>query len=203
MSNILFVWITILKSPEYSLLIQSSVHFWSILGLCFALDPSTIPPSLHLSNSSLTVTYQGESPPGPPPDKMVRRSMISDPGVALALPQAHADVVIARGQYYWEVDVCNSSVYRIGKNSLEFVLVGLMPVCLLLPETLAVSQQDCACLGPHSHVYTHAHVIRHSFIVHSATKRLDRCKTVDHWQSNAGKMISILSVLSNYWNKLP
>lgn len=204
MSNVLFVWITILKSSEYSLLIQTSVHFWSILGLCFSLDPSTVPPSLHLSNSSLTVTYQGESPPGPPPDNKVRRSMTSDLGVTLALPQACADVVIARGQYYWEVDVCNSSVYRVGKNSLEFVLVGLMPVCLLLPETLTVSQQDCACLSPHSHVYTHAHVIRLHFIVHSATKRLERCKTIDHWLSNIGKMIPIFSILSNYYpNILP
>ncbi|XP_044059021.1 uncharacterized protein LOC122879218 isoform X2 [Siniperca chuatsi] len=88
-------------------------------GLCFALDPSTVPPSLHLSNSSHTVTYQGRSPPGPPPDNKVRRSMTSDPRVTLALPEVCADVVIARGQYYWEVDVCNSSIYRIGVSSLD------------------------------------------------------------------------------------
>lgn len=105
----LIVWLTIIK-------ILSSI-LWSILGLCFALDPSTVPPSLHLSNSSLTVTYQEESPPGPPPDNRVSRTLTSDPGVTPALPQVCADVVIVRGQYYWEVDVCNSSVYRIGKNS--------------------------------------------------------------------------------------
>ncbi|XP_051252484.1 probable E3 ubiquitin-protein ligase MID2 isoform X2 [Dicentrarchus labrax] len=91
----------------------------SVFGLCFSLDSSTVPPSLHLSNSSLTITYHGESPPGPPPDNKVRRSMTPDPRVLLALPQICADVVIARGQYYWEVDVCNSSVYRIGVSSLD------------------------------------------------------------------------------------
>ncbi|XP_033486369.2 uncharacterized protein LOC117259232 [Epinephelus lanceolatus] len=91
----------------------------SVFGLCFALDASTVPPSLHLSNSSLTVTYQGETPPGLPPDSKARRSLTSDPGVTPALPQVCADVVIARGQYYWEVDVCNSSVYRIGVSSLD------------------------------------------------------------------------------------
>eukprot|EP00064_Thunnus_orientalis_P017857 superscaffoldBa00003914_g17943 len=89
-------------------------------GLCFALDPSTVPPPLRLSNSSLTVFYQGESPPGPLPDNRARRSMMtSDPGVMLALPQVCADVVITRGQYYWEVDVCNSSIYRVGVSSLD------------------------------------------------------------------------------------
>ena len=53
--------------------------------------------------------------------------MTSDPTVTPALPQVCADVVIVRGQYYWEVDVCNSSVYRIGETSVKFVLVGLMP----------------------------------------------------------------------------
>ncbi|XP_071328002.1 uncharacterized protein [Trachinotus anak] len=87
----------------------------SVFGLCFALDPSSVPSSLHLSNASLTVTFQG--PSTPPPDNKVRRSKVtSDP---LALPQVCADVVIARGQYYWEVDVCNSCVYRIGVISLD------------------------------------------------------------------------------------
>ncbi|TDH15222.1 hypothetical protein EPR50_G00029080 [Perca flavescens] len=91
----------------------------SVFGLCFALDPLTIPPSLHLSHSSLTVTYHGENSPGLPLGNTVRRSMTSDPTATLALPQVCADVVIARGQYYWEVDVCNSSVYRIGVSSLD------------------------------------------------------------------------------------
>ncbi|XP_040901509.1 uncharacterized protein LOC121186779 [Toxotes jaculatrix] len=89
----------------------------SVYGLCFALDPSSVPPSLHLSNTSLTVTYQG--PLTPPPDNEVRRSATSDPRVLLALPWVCADVVIARGQYYWEVDVCNSSMYWIGVISLD------------------------------------------------------------------------------------
>ncbi|XP_018539510.1 uncharacterized protein LOC108888156 [Lates calcarifer] len=90
----------------------------SVFGLSFALDPSSVPPSLHLSNSSLTVTYQGR--PTLSLDNKVRRStMTSDPGVLLALPQVCADVVITQGQYYWEVDVCNSYMYRIGVVSLD------------------------------------------------------------------------------------
>nr|XP_046244618.1 probable E3 ubiquitin-protein ligase MID2 isoform X2 [Scatophagus argus] len=86
----------------------------SVFGLCFALDSSSVPPVLHLSSSSLKITYKGQRPP----DK-VSKSMTSDPRVMLALPQVCADVVIVRGQYYWEVDVCNSSVYRIGVRSLD------------------------------------------------------------------------------------
>ncbi|KAI9529015.1 hypothetical protein NQZ68_015782 [Dissostichus eleginoides] len=80
----------------------------SVFGLCFALDSSTVPPSLHLSASSLTVTHSD-----PSPDPGVSRSMTSDPWVA----QVCSDVIITGGQYYWEVDVCNSSVYRIGVSS--------------------------------------------------------------------------------------
>ncbi|XP_037310958.2 uncharacterized protein LOC119197931 [Pungitius pungitius] len=83
----------------------------SVSGLHFALDCSNVPPSLALSNFSLTVTYQGENPPQ---GHDARRSTTCDP-----LPQVSADVVIARGQYYWEVDVCNSSVYRIGVRPLD------------------------------------------------------------------------------------
>nr|XP_029133730.1 uncharacterized protein LOC109986280 [Labrus bergylta] len=104
----------------------------SVYGLCFSLDPSTAPPSLHLSNSSLTVAYKEDSPPGPPRDPMVRRSLSLDPP-GILVPLVCADVVIRRGQYYWEVDVCNSSVYRIGKICDKFV-------CILQ----TVSQQDCA-----------------------------------------------------------
>lgn len=118
-TNIFFCFNGLLAQKEQNILFIFSV--WFTLGLLFALDPSTVPPSLHLSNFSLTITYHGESPPGPPPDNKVSRSMTSDPQPTLAVPQVCADVVIARGQYYWEVDVCNSSVYRIGKNPLEFV----------------------------------------------------------------------------------
>lgn len=87
---------------------------WPVLGLHFALDPSTAPPSLHLSNSSLTVTYHEEnSPTLLPEDKIGKPGMTSGPG---ALLHVCADVVIVRGQYYWEVDVCNSSIYKIGKK---------------------------------------------------------------------------------------
>lgn len=85
--------------------------------------------------------------------------MASDPEVLQPFPQVCADVVIARGQYYWEVDVCNSSMYRIGKNSLEFVFAGLMPALSLLPEeTVIISQQDCACSSLQSHKDTHTHI---------------------------------------------
>lgn len=91
----------------------------SISGLSFALDPSSVPPSLHLSNSLLTVTYRGECLPRA--GGAAGTKATSDPGVVTALPEVCADVVIARGQYYWEVDVCNSSVYGIGKSLFWFV----------------------------------------------------------------------------------
>ncbi|KAK5868224.1 hypothetical protein PBY51_009257 [Eleginops maclovinus] len=87
----------------------------SVFGLCFSLDSSTVPASLHLSSSSLTVTHLD-----PSPHTGVSRSIVpSAPAVALPLPQVCADVIITGGQYYWEVDVCNSSVYRIGVSSPE------------------------------------------------------------------------------------
>lgn len=155
-------------SEKRNILFFDPLLWWSISGLHFALDPLTVPPSLHLSSSFLTITHQGDSPSGPPAEDKVRRSMNSDP----VLPEVCADVVIKRGQYYWEVDVCNSSVYRIGENSPEFVLVGLRPACLLFSESHTISQQDCACLRPQSYVNTHAHVIRRK--VQSATKCLVR-----------------------------
>lgn len=100
----------------------SCLIFWSVSGLRFVLDPSRVPPSLQLSSSSLTVTYQGEA-----------SAVTPDPGV---LPHVCADVVVARGQYYWEVDVCNSSVFRIGKNSPQLVWVGLVP------ESFTIIEQD-------------------------------------------------------------
>lgn len=104
----------------YMLYLICSVLFllWPNLGLHFALDhldASTAPPSLRLSDSSLTVTYHEENPPVPAPEgKIGRPVMTSDPGT---LHHIRADVVIARGQYYWEVEVCNSSIYKIGKNN--------------------------------------------------------------------------------------
>ncbi|XP_057695461.1 uncharacterized protein LOC130917790 isoform X2 [Corythoichthys intestinalis] len=87
--------------------------------LHFALDPVTAPPSLHLSNSCLTVTYQEAIPLGPLPNNVRRLMTTSDPRVMDYLPQVCADVVIAQGQYYWEVEVCNSSLYKIGVTSLD------------------------------------------------------------------------------------
>ncbi|XP_013881151.1 uncharacterized protein LOC106530123 isoform X2 [Austrofundulus limnaeus] len=86
----------------------------SVYGLCFALDPSSVPPSLHLSNSCCTVSYCGGSLPALHLQNQTRVN--SD---CVSLPHVCADVVITRGQYYWEVDVCNSSVYRVGVMSLD------------------------------------------------------------------------------------
>ncbi|XP_029028323.1 cardiomyopathy-associated protein 5-like [Betta splendens] len=88
----------------------------SVFGLHFALDPSCVPPNLHLSSSFRTVTYQEESPPV---NRVKRSRAASGPRVLLPFPHVCADVVIARGQYYWEVDVCNSSAYRIGVVSSD------------------------------------------------------------------------------------
>uniref|UniRef100_UPI0037E86082 uncharacterized protein n=1 Tax=Semicossyphus pulcher TaxID=241346 RepID=UPI0037E86082 len=89
----------------------------SVFGLCFALDPLTVPPSLHLSNSYLTIAFKRQSLPDKPQDTKVRRPLTYDPSVTI--PPVCADVLITRGQYYWEVDVCNSSVYRVGVSSLD------------------------------------------------------------------------------------
>ncbi|XP_034023690.1 uncharacterized protein LOC117508139 [Thalassophryne amazonica] len=116
------------SSPVSSLLVpadgtidlQEEQMEQSVCGLRFSLDPSNIPPSLHLSNSFLTVTYQAESLLISPKANWVDRSRVTfEPKVALDLPQVYADVVIAVGQYYWEVDVFNSSIYRVGVSSLD------------------------------------------------------------------------------------
>ncbi|XP_036006092.1 probable E3 ubiquitin-protein ligase MID2 isoform X2 [Fundulus heteroclitus] len=90
----------------------------SVYGLCFALDPSAVPPSLRLSNSCLTVTYSDSTPSRPHPPIKVRKPAVTPDSMAL-LPHVCADVIIARGQYYWEVDVCNSSVCRVGVISSD------------------------------------------------------------------------------------
>ncbi|XP_061137201.1 uncharacterized protein LOC133155705 [Syngnathus typhle] len=89
----------------------------SVFGLHFSLDPVTAHPSVHLSNSSLTVTYQKDISPDLLPKNVKRVMMTSDPRVMAYLPQVYANVVIAHGQYYWEVEVCNSSLYKIGVSS--------------------------------------------------------------------------------------
>ncbi|XP_047451018.1 uncharacterized protein LOC125014045 [Mugil cephalus] len=89
----------------------------SVYGLRFALDSSTVPPALHLSNSSLTVSYHEESLPAPLPVKRISTPLMSSNPRACC--HVCADVVITRGQYYWEVDVCNSSIYMIGVISLD------------------------------------------------------------------------------------
>lgn len=139
---------------------------WPIVGLRFALDPSTAPPGLHLSSSSLTVSYHEESIPTPPSENNIRMSAMSSNPRACC--HVRADVVITRGQYYWEVDVCNSSSYMTGKSSPEFVSLGSVPECLLFPEILTISQQDHACLNHTSeydtqtckHTRTREHTIR-------------------------------------------
>lgn len=126
----------------------------SVSGLRFALDPASVPASLRLSNSSLTVTYHGGDPPSPPPRNDGGGTASSDPG--FTLPEACADVIIGGGQYYWEVDVCNSSVYRIGRKPPWFARAGAMPALSLFAETYIISQRGCACLRRQSHVNMHA-----------------------------------------------
>ncbi|KAL0973359.1 hypothetical protein UPYG_G00202430 [Umbra pygmaea] len=86
----------------------------SISGLKFSLKPSTTAPSLHLSTSCLTVTFRGPSPQPPQVTESLMRPESYKP-----LPQLCGDVVIVRGQFYWEVDVSNSMHYRIGVSSLD------------------------------------------------------------------------------------
>lgn len=129
----------------------------SVSGLRFALDPASVPPSLRLSNSSLTVTFRGGDPPSPPPRMDGGGTVSSDPG--LTLPEACADVIVGGGQYYWEVDVCNSSVYRIGKKPPRFARAGPMPAPSLFAETYIISQHGWACLRRRSHV--NMHVLAH------------------------------------------
>ncbi|XP_043086375.1 cardiomyopathy-associated protein 5-like [Puntigrus tetrazona] len=71
----------------------------SVSGLLFSLDSSCSDSSLHLSSSALTVAVTGH----------VSSSRDGGP-----LPQVSGSVSVSRGQYYWEVDVCNSAIYRIG-----------------------------------------------------------------------------------------
>ncbi|KAA0701659.1 hypothetical protein E1301_Tti020955 [Triplophysa tibetana] len=74
----------------------------TFIGLVFTLDGSD--PTLDLSNSSLTLTFTGGTLSAG--DRSARESY--------PLPQVCGGVSIYRGQYYWEVDVCNSALYRIG-----------------------------------------------------------------------------------------
>ncbi|XP_077422953.1 fibronectin type III and SPRY domain-containing protein 2 isoform X2 [Vanacampus margaritifer] len=99
--------------------LQEEAMEQSVFGLHFSLDPVTTPPSLHLSNSSLTVTYQEAISLVPLPNNAKRLMMTSDPDAMAYIPQVCADVIIAQGQYYWEVEVCNSSIYKIGVSSVD------------------------------------------------------------------------------------
>lgn len=138
-------------------------HRWAkqacffFLGLRFALDPASVPPSLRLSHSSLTITYRGERPSSPPPRD--RGGGAASPDLGFTLPEACADVIIGRGQYYWEVEVCNSSVYRLGKNPPRFARLGPVPALSLFAETLIISQHGSACFRRQLRVNMHAHVI--------------------------------------------
>ncbi|XP_073718937.1 ret finger protein-like 4A-like protein 1 [Misgurnus anguillicaudatus] len=76
----------------------------SVSGLVFTLDSACSVPNLNLSNSSLTLTFSGQTPSARDRDACESR----------ALPQVCGGVSVSRGQYYWEVDVCNSIIYRIG-----------------------------------------------------------------------------------------
>ncbi|KAJ8410679.1 hypothetical protein AAFF_G00186360 [Aldrovandia affinis] len=84
----------------------------------FSLDPTTAAPPLHLSGSALTVTFQGQGSPA-------QAGRAAGFAVGLEheefgpLPQVCAAVIITRGQFYWEADVCNSTCYRIGVCSVD------------------------------------------------------------------------------------
>ncbi|XP_046719102.1 uncharacterized protein LOC124394721 isoform X1 [Silurus meridionalis] len=78
----------------------------SVSGLLFTLDFSSIDPPLQITNSALTVTFKDSG------------GQTGARDLCTSLPQVCADVEIRRGQYYWEVDVCNSALYRIGVISL-------------------------------------------------------------------------------------
>ncbi|XP_042596022.1 ret finger protein-like 4B [Cyprinus carpio] len=75
----------------------------SVSGLIFTLDSSCSDSSLHLSSSALSVTFTGH---------MISSHDRRDQDCPL--PQVCGSVSVSRGQYYWEVDVCNSAIYRIG-----------------------------------------------------------------------------------------
>ncbi|XP_055003830.1 probable E3 ubiquitin-protein ligase MID2 [Boleophthalmus pectinirostris] len=81
----------------------------SVYGLHFALDSSHVPSSICLSNSSLTAAYTAKSH---------TRPALSN-GPVQPMPMLSGDVVLRKGQYYWEVDVCNSALYRIGVRSQD------------------------------------------------------------------------------------
>ncbi|XP_048017312.1 ret finger protein-like 4B [Megalobrama amblycephala] len=73
----------------------------SVRGLVFALDSSRSDSPLRLSSSALTVSVTGH---------VCCERTNQDEG----LPQVCGSVSVSRGQYYWEIDVCNSALYRIG-----------------------------------------------------------------------------------------
>ncbi|XP_073673882.1 ret finger protein-like 4B isoform X2 [Garra rufa] len=76
----------------------------SVSGLLFTLDSSCSDSPLHLSSTALAVTFTGH---------MCSSHDRSDQDTC-PLPQVCGSVSVSRGQYYWEVDVCNSAIYRIG-----------------------------------------------------------------------------------------
>ncbi|XP_026870696.2 uncharacterized protein LOC113580388 isoform X2 [Electrophorus electricus] len=81
-------------------------------GLFFALHSAA--PSLHLTNSTLTATFRGDTSAwGNYGDQSGEHDS------STRLPQVCGNVAIHRGQYYWEVDVCNSALYRVGVCSLD------------------------------------------------------------------------------------
>ncbi|XP_035612293.1 uncharacterized protein LOC118371081 [Oncorhynchus keta] len=67
------------------------------------------------------MTFHGPSPLSLPSHHHSNRvtGSVSQESAPQLLPQVCGDVVIVRGQFYWEVDVCNSTLYRIGVSSLD------------------------------------------------------------------------------------
>lgn len=103
-------------------------------GLLFALDSSSIAPPLHLTNSALTVTFRDSG------------AQAGGRDLCGSLPQVCADVKILRGQYYWEVDVCNSALYRIGKLCGMFVL--FTEIHQMIWDCFSVSPKDSSLHKP-------------------------------------------------------
>lgn len=98
---------------EFNAVFNSVIWNYYIIfssGLIFALDSSSAAPPLYLTNSALTATFRGDSSPW---DDYGNQCGCLDH--CAPLPEVRGNVAIHRGQYYWEVDVCNSAIYRIGK----------------------------------------------------------------------------------------
>ncbi|XP_039621041.1 uncharacterized protein LOC120536671 isoform X1 [Polypterus senegalus] len=89
----------------------------SLQGLSFRLDLSTVPPSLQISPSGLTLTHIDNTEPTSTSRRHQKSTELKASGSAelsSCTLWVLADISIAKGLCYWEVDVYNSVSYRIG-----------------------------------------------------------------------------------------